>query len=118
MRVGVIGVGSIGRYLVGSIRAGQAGAAHVVGLAARPGSEARLAEVAASAGCPWTTDALALVAEKPDIVVEAASQAAVRQYAVPLLEAGANIVGACCGSTPNHIRAFRTAIDEYLSVQA
>ena len=26
---------------------------------------------------------------------------------VPLLEAGANIVGACCGSTPDHIRAFR-----------
>ena len=25
---------------------------------------------------------------------------------VPLLEAGANIVGACCGSTPDHIRAF------------
>ena len=25
----------------------------------------------------------------------------------PLLEAGANIIGACCGSTPEHIRAFR-----------
>jgi len=32
---------------------------------------------------------------------------------VPLLEAGANIIGACCGSTPDHIRAFRTAMDEY-----
>ena len=32
---------------------------------------------------------------------------------VPLLEAGANIVGACCGSTPDHIRAFRTIIDRY-----
>jgi 5-methyltetrahydrofolate--homocysteine methyltransferase len=29
----------------------------------------------------------------------------------PLLEAGASIVGACCGSTPDHIRAFRKAID-------
>jgi 5-methyltetrahydrofolate--homocysteine methyltransferase len=35
---------------------------------------------------------------------------------VPLLEAGANIVGACCGSTPDHIRLFRAAIDEYLKV--
>src|SRR5688572_20443722 len=34
---------------------------------------------------------------------------------VPLLEAGTNIVGACCGSTPDHIRAFRGAIDAYLS---
>ncbi|HUI56831.1 MAG TPA: homocysteine S-methyltransferase family protein [Bryobacteraceae bacterium] len=33
----------------------------------------------------------------------------------PLLEAGANIIGACCGSTPEHIRAFRKAIDEYLA---
>ena len=33
---------------------------------------------------------------------------------VPLLEAGANIVGSCCGSTPEHIRAFRKSIDEYL----
>jgi 5-methyltetrahydrofolate--homocysteine methyltransferase len=32
---------------------------------------------------------------------------------VPLIQAGANIIGACCGSTPDHIRAFRTAIDDY-----
>lgn len=32
----------------------------------------------------------------------------------PLLAAGANIIGACCGSTPDHIRAFRQAMDEYL----
>jgi 5-methyltetrahydrofolate--homocysteine methyltransferase len=30
---------------------------------------------------------------------------------IPLLEAGANIIGGCCGSTPDHIRAFRQAID-------
>jgi 5-methyltetrahydrofolate--homocysteine methyltransferase len=34
---------------------------------------------------------------------------------VPLLEAGANIIGACCGSTPDHIRAFRQAINKYLA---
>jgi 5-methyltetrahydrofolate--homocysteine methyltransferase len=28
-----------------------------------------------------------------------------------LLNAGARIVGGCCGSTPDHIRAFRTIID-------
>jgi 5-methyltetrahydrofolate--homocysteine methyltransferase len=32
----------------------------------------------------------------------------------PLIEAGANIIGACCGSTPEHIRAFRKTMDEYL----
>jgi 5-methyltetrahydrofolate--homocysteine methyltransferase len=34
---------------------------------------------------------------------------------VPLLEAGANIIGGCCGSTPDHIRAFRLAMDQYLA---
>ena len=33
---------------------------------------------------------------------------------VPLLEAGVKILGACCGSSPDHIRAFRVAMDEYL----
>jgi 5-methyltetrahydrofolate--homocysteine methyltransferase len=33
---------------------------------------------------------------------------------VPILEAGANIIGACCGSTPEHIRAFRKTIDGFL----
>jgi 5-methyltetrahydrofolate--homocysteine methyltransferase len=34
---------------------------------------------------------------------------------VPLLEAGVNILGGCCGSTPEHIAAFREAMDNYLS---
>lgn len=37
---------------------------------------------------------------------------------VPLIQAGANIIGACCGSTPDHIRAFRKAMDEYLAVNS
>jgi 5-methyltetrahydrofolate--homocysteine methyltransferase len=37
---------------------------------------------------------------------------------VPLLDAGANVVGACCGSTPEHIRAFRVAMDEYFKTKA
>jgi 5-methyltetrahydrofolate--homocysteine methyltransferase len=35
---------------------------------------------------------------------------------VPLVEAGARIVGACCGSTPDHIRAFRQALDAHQPV--
>jgi 5-methyltetrahydrofolate--homocysteine methyltransferase len=36
----------------------------------------------------------------------------------PLLHAGANIIGGCCGSTPDHIRLLRKAIDEYLLTHA
>jgi 5-methyltetrahydrofolate--homocysteine methyltransferase len=32
----------------------------------------------------------------------------------PLLDAETNIIGACCGSTPDHIRAFRKVLDEFL----
>lgn len=35
----------------------------------------------------------------------------------PLLAAGANIIGGCCGSTPDHIRVFRRAIDEYVAAR-
>jgi 5-methyltetrahydrofolate--homocysteine methyltransferase len=36
----------------------------------------------------------------------------------PLLAAGAGIVGACCGSTPDHIRAFRASINEFIAAQS
>ena len=35
----------------------------------------------------------------------------------PILKAGANIVGACCGSTPEHIRAFRKVMDEFIELE-
>jgi 5-methyltetrahydrofolate--homocysteine methyltransferase len=37
---------------------------------------------------------------------------------VPLLDAGARIIGACCGSTPDHIRAFRRALDAHVAARA
>src|SRR3954463_412080 len=36
---------------------------------------------------------------------------------VPLLEGGVNILGACCGSSPDHIRAFRGAMDAYAAAK-
>ncbi len=32
---------------------------------------------------------------------------------VPLLETGVGIIGGCCGSSPDHIRAFRQAMDRF-----
>ena len=34
---------------------------------------------------------------------------------VALVQAGANIIGACCGSTPDHIREFRRLLDAHLA---
>ncbi|MND03685.1 bifunctional homocysteine S-methyltransferase/5,10-methylenetetrahydrofolate reductase protein [compost metagenome] len=36
----------------------------------------------------------------------------------PILEAGVNILGACCGSTPDHIRAFRQTVDAHERLRA
>ena len=61
-----------------------------------------------NAGQPKLVNMKVVYDETPEEMVEGV---------VPLLEAGANIVGACCGSTPDHIRAFRKAIDQYLSAK-
>jgi 5-methyltetrahydrofolate--homocysteine methyltransferase len=39
------------------------------------------------------------------------------QGLIPLLRAGVNVVGSCCGSTPEHTRAFRKVMDEFLQSQ-
>ncbi|GAB4534812.1 MAG: bifunctional homocysteine S-methyltransferase/methylenetetrahydrofolate reductase [Anaerolineae bacterium] len=33
------------------------------------------------------------------------------EYALALIEAGATVVGGCCGTTPDHVRAMRDALD-------
>ena len=38
------------------------------------------------------------------------------QYIPNLINAGANIVGGCCGTTPEHIKAMATQIEKYMSV--
>ena len=48
------------------------------------------------------------------VIYDETPQQMVRGVA-PLLEAGVNILGACCGSSPDHIRAFRGAMDELLT---
>jgi len=57
-----------------------------------------------NAGLPKLANMKVIYDETPDQMVKGV---------VPLLQAGVNILGACCGSTPDHIRAFRKAMDEY-----
>src|SRR3954454_19216370 len=62
-----------------------------------------------NAGQPKLVDMKVVYDETPEQMVKGVQ---------PLLEAGANIVGGCCGSTPAHIRAFRGALDAYLKKTA
>jgi len=42
------------------------------------------------------------------------SPAYMADFALKMLEAGARIVGGCCGTTSDHIRAMRTAVDRHV----
>jgi 5-methyltetrahydrofolate--homocysteine methyltransferase len=59
-----------------------------------------------NAGQPKLVEMKVVYDETPDQMVNGV---------VPLLEAGVSILGGCCGSTPEHIRAFRKAMDQYLT---
>jgi methionine synthase / methylenetetrahydrofolate reductase(NADPH) len=37
------------------------------------------------------------------------------RHVVPFLDHGAKLIGGCCGTTPMHIRAMRTALDKHLN---
>lgn len=92
IRVAVVGVGAMGSYLVQAIQSGTAGAARVVAVADVPEAQARLEEMASRHDCAWSADVVRLLDHKPHIVLEAATPEAVRQYAVPLLEGGADVL--------------------------
>lgn len=60
-----------------------------------------------NAGQPKLIDMKVVYDETPEEMV---------QGMIPLLQAGANIIGACCGSTPDHIRKFRQTLDAFLQL--
>jgi len=57
-----------------------------------------------AAGIPTLLDGRSIYHTTPEYLA---------QYARELLDAGVTIVGACCGSTPSHIRAMKAVIDQF-----
>ncbi|MFI5269461.1 MAG: aspartate dehydrogenase, partial [Chloroflexota bacterium] len=108
----IIGVGAIGSYLANAIHAGKAGATSLLGVADIPQTEPRLREVAERCGCKWETDPLRLTELEPDIVIEAAAQQALRQYAIPLLERGVDLLAMSVGALadPDFLAQLQAAI--------
>jgi aspartate dehydrogenase len=99
MRVGIIGGGTIARVFLEHIRRGELGATEVVTIVGRTG-HSRGKPLAQEFGVSFVTDLEGLLAQAPDVVVEAASHEAVRDFVEALLEKGiATIVlsgGALC----------------------
>ncbi len=86
MQIGVIGGGAIARLILDHAGQGVLGEASIVGILGR--SEAsRGKSLALEYGVPFVTDLESFLGLGPDLVIEAASHDAVRQYAAALLEA-------------------------------
>jgi 5-methyltetrahydrofolate--homocysteine methyltransferase len=60
--------------------------------------------VHANAGLPANVGGRDIFPETPEITAS---------YVRQIIEAGANIVGGCCGTTPDHIAAIRAEVDAY-----
>jgi aspartate dehydrogenase len=94
LRVALIGFGSIGRPVARAIVAGEVGSAVLTGvLRARPG-----AQPAPPDGVPVVADLAALLATRPDIVVETGGHAAVREHGLSVLAGGCDLLTVSVGA--------------------
>jgi aspartate dehydrogenase len=89
VRIALLGFGAIGAEIA-RIAAGSASEAVVVGALVR--------SPRADAGVPCFTALDALLAARPDVVVECAGQAALKEHGVAVLQAGIDLVPASVGA--------------------
>ena len=97
MRIALLGAGTIARLVLEHIRRGDLPGVDVVAIAARQGSM-RAAALGHEFGTALVTGLPALVAVRPEAVLEAASHDAVREYLVPLLDSGIKVVVLSAGA--------------------
>jgi len=107
MNVGVLGCGSIGRAIVDALHRGEV-PGMILSAIADVAPEAGL--VAQAYACAFTNDALALPGLGCDLVVEAAGGGAARAVAVPLLQAGCDLMLMSVGALAD--AAFFTSVAE------
>ena len=84
IRIGIIGAGTIARLFLEHIRGGDLGRARVVAIAGRS-EQSKGRQLAKAYRVPFVLGIKALLARKPDVVVEAASHEAVREYGEAIL---------------------------------
>ena len=92
MRIALLGGGTIARLFLEHIRRGDLGPGIEVAAVCGRSALSHGASLASEYGVPFVTGVNALVAAKPDVVVEAASQDAVRDHLVNLLAAKISVI--------------------------
>jgi aspartate dehydrogenase len=108
MRIGLLGAGTIARLVLEHLRQGEVAAVRAVALAGRHGS-GRGAGLAREFAIPFVLSREALIAERPEAVIEAASHDAVREHLVGLLDAGVSVVVLSAGALADD--GLRTAAE-------
>jgi aspartate dehydrogenase len=98
MRFALVGTGAIGAHLLNAIAAGDAGPIDIVAIADVPDRRDHLAQLAATLACTWHTDPMDVLAATPDVIVEAATPAVVREFACRWLDGGADVLPMSVGA--------------------
>jgi len=92
MRIGLIGLGGIGRVVAATFLDGRAGPGHeLVGAIVSP-ADLEAARRSRNPGVPVLDDFESLLSRQPDVIAECAGHEAVRQYGRRVLEAGIPLV--------------------------
>jgi aspartate dehydrogenase len=108
MRVGIIGGGTIARLFLEHAATGTLAGAEIVAIAGRS-ETSRATQLAAQYGVPFVVGVEALLARKPEVVVEAASHDAVWTFGVPILSAGIALIVLSGGALADD--ALRTSLE-------
>jgi aspartate dehydrogenase len=113
LRVAVLGGGTIGRLVLEQVKRGALPGIEIVGVGGR-GPASRGAALAREFHVPYGPDRTALLALRPQIVLEAASHDAVREHIVELLRQGVGVVVLSAGALADDSlrRAAEAAADE------
>jgi len=97
MRIALLGGGTIARLVLEHLRLGNLPGAEIVALSGRSATS-RGAQLAREFGIPFVVGRDALLATRPQAVVEAASHEAVRQHLVAMLEARVSVIVLSAGA--------------------
>lgn len=96
LKVAVLGAGALATILVRAVEKTLPNAVRIVAIAARTPEHAE--KLARECGAAWGTNVEALLAQKPDMIVEFAGGAALRENARKILEAGVDLIAASVGA--------------------
>ena len=97
LRVALLGGGTIARLVAEHVRRGDLPGVELVAIAGRR-KDSPAAGLAAELRVPYVVDPATLIAQRPDVVLEAASHDAVRQHLVALLNAGVSVIVLSAGA--------------------